>query len=213
MSNRDTIDAFLAGTLRFTRAGRAGALGNIEVESNYSPTAYNPGEHAIGLCQWELGRRTELQRYAARHSGHETDLAMQLGFMATELHEIEFSDVLRVMTAATTTADLAAVFWDKNYERSAGTSRTTRIAKARRIYDELGPTPGPEGDDEMAKFTLYTEIGGHGPVYAFAPGRWRKLTSKEAGALIRHGEAPKLIVQVHGYTLAHLRSSAIGRNS
>lgn len=159
MTNRDTIDAYLAGTLKFSRAGRAGALGNMEVESNYSPTAYNATEGAIGLCQWELGRRTALQAYAARHGGKETDLAMQLGYLSTELHEAEFADVWRVMRESTSPAT-AAAFWDANYERSAGTSRSLRIAKATRIYDELGAIPPPPHQEEPMMTIVRKEGGG-----------------------------------------------------
>ena len=64
----------------------AGIVGNLSVESGFSPTAYNAGEGAIGLAQWEGGRRTALQQWAAAHGGTETDLQMQLSFLWHEMN-------------------------------------------------------------------------------------------------------------------------------
>jgi hypothetical protein len=87
--------------------------------------------------------------------------------------------------------------------------RTKILAMAQAIANPAPARPDPSG----FKFTLYTELGGQGPVFAFAPRRWRKLTTAEAAALMRLREAPKAIVQVRAGTLAHLRSAAIGANS
>lgn len=130
-----TIDAFMVNTLGFSKAGRAGALGNIQVESTFSPTAYNPGEGAIGICQWEKGRRVALQTLAASMGTTETDIRAQLRYMQTELMSA-FSPVYVYMRAATDPAS-AAAFWDGNYEISDGKTRSERVANAQSIYGSL----------------------------------------------------------------------------
>src|SRR6266516_1189530 len=64
-----------------SRAGRCGFLGNAELESGMSTTSENPDEGAIGLFQWEGGRRSALRAYAASHGLRETDLQAQLGYL------------------------------------------------------------------------------------------------------------------------------------
>lgn len=135
VGNSTSIDPYLKGTLGFTRAGRAGALGNMQVESGFSPTAGNAAEGAIGICQWELGRRTNLQTYAAAHGLHETDLAAQLGYMRLELLT-GYADVYAYMRLASDPG-AAAAYWDANYEHSAGTTRQARISNALAIYGSL----------------------------------------------------------------------------
>lgn len=127
--NFSKISKFYLGS-GVTVAGTAGILGNYKVESGLSPTAYNAGEGAIGLAQWELGRRTALQSYAAAHHGKETDLAVQLGFSVQE-------GIPAGVRSATDPA-AAAIIWDEQFERSAGTSRDARISAARSYYKMLG---------------------------------------------------------------------------
>jgi hypothetical protein len=107
-SNLDRITAFLKGK-GLTAAQIAGVEGNLQIESGFSPTAYNPGEGAIGLAQWEKGRRANLQSFAKEHGA----LAAILG---------------------TSTAADAATAFDQKYERSAGTSRQKRIDAAANIF-------------------------------------------------------------------------------
>lgn len=133
-SGEAAIDSYLQ-SLGFTKAGRAGALGNIQVESGFSPTAYNAGEGAIGICQWELGRRTALQAYAKAHGSTETDLNMQLGYMRAEL--LSSKSPVYLYMRATGDPSSAAAYWDQYYEGSAGTTRQERISNAVSIYAGL----------------------------------------------------------------------------
>lgn len=128
------IDDFLKNSLGFTKAGRAGALGNMQVESGFSTTAYNPNEGAIGLCQWEGGRRTALDAYAKAHGSTETDINMQLGYMRAELLSA-YSPVYLYMRGASDPS-AAATFWNLHYEVSADRSGD-REANAVRIYSGL----------------------------------------------------------------------------
>lgn len=121
--NVSTIVAFLKAN-GFSKAGIAGALGNFQVESGDNPAAYNAGEGAIGIAQWELGRRTALDSYAQQTGGSETSLNTQLGYMMKELTE-SYPSVLSGMRTATDPS-AAAALWDQVFEGSAGTSRGAR---------------------------------------------------------------------------------------
>jgi hypothetical protein len=134
-SYESQIYGYLENTLGFSPAGAAGALGNLQVESGFSPTAYNANEGAIGIGQWEGGRRAALQAYAAAHGGKETDLAMQLGYLGQELRN-SYGSVLTYMRSATSPS-AAAAEWDANYEVSAGTTRTQRVNDAQTISQQI----------------------------------------------------------------------------
>lgn len=143
-SNEQTIANFLAGK-GLSQAQVAGVLGNWQVESNFSPTASNPSEGAIGIAQWEGGRRTELDDYAADTGGSETSLATQLNFFWKEL-TTKYGNAYTALLAATTpTAAASAV--DTKYEISSAVSLPTREADADSIYAQitggsLALTPG-----------------------------------------------------------------------
>jgi hypothetical protein len=114
-----------------TAAQAAGVAGNVQVESGFDPTAYNPREHAIGFAQWEGGRRTALQQFAAQMGRTETDPLVQREFMWHELTGTE-AGALAALQATTTPAQAAAVF-DQRYERSSGGARQARIDAANAI--------------------------------------------------------------------------------
>lgn len=106
----------------------AGIVGNLRVESGFDPNASNSGEGAIGIAQWEGGRRTALQQWASAHGGHESDLNMQLGYLWHEMHTTESSAWQRVQQAGS--AGDAAALWDQYYERSSGEARQERVNAA-----------------------------------------------------------------------------------
>lgn len=135
MSNQSTITTFLRGK-GLTTAQVAGVAGNLQIESGFSPTAYNPGEKAIGIAQWEGSRRTALQAYARKAGTSETDLKTQLGFLWHELTTSE-SGALAALRATSTPAAAAAAF-DKRYERSSGKARSARESAANVIARTLG---------------------------------------------------------------------------
>lgn len=141
-SNSTQIANFLLGK-GLTREQTAGILGNLKIESGYSPTAYNANEGAIGIAQWEGGRRTALQAYAAKAGGKETDLGIQLGFLWQELTGSNIG-ALRDLATTTTPAAAAASF-DQNYERSSGSSRQARVNAANAAYSSVGPSAGQPG--------------------------------------------------------------------
>jgi hypothetical protein len=136
---RDTITSYLQGK-GFTPAQIAGVEGNLKIESGLNPAASNPREGAIGLAQWEGGRRTRLQQFAAAHGGSETDLYTQLDFMWSELSGPESGALSALLATNTPTA--AATAWDQKYERSAGTTRQARIDAANAYYNGTDPSGG-----------------------------------------------------------------------
>lgn len=134
-SNQDTITAFLSAK-GLTPAQIAGVEGNLRVESGFSPTAYNAGEKAIGIAQWEGPRRTALQAYARATGGSERSLATQLNFMWKELTGSESGAYAKLRKTTTPTA--AAAAWDQYFERSSGEARATRESYARQIAGSFG---------------------------------------------------------------------------
>lgn len=126
MSNATTIAQMLAG-YGYSTTAINGILGNLEIESNDNPGALNAKEGAIGIAQWEGGRRTNLQAYAARRGTSETDLRTQVEFLAQELAGMPNTQA--ALNHASDAGAAAAIF-DAQFERSAGTSRQARVDAA-----------------------------------------------------------------------------------
>jgi hypothetical protein len=107
----------------------AGVLGNLQVESGFNPAAYNANEGAIGLAQWEGGRRTDgLDGLARQRGTSETDLDTQLAWL---VHELNGMPGFIAQLNGQSTPEAAAALVDEDFERSAGTSRGQRQANAR----------------------------------------------------------------------------------
>lgn len=156
MTALDEIMAYLEGTLSLTPAQAAGVAGNLEVESNFSPTAANAKEGAVGIAQWEGGRRTALDQYAAATGGSETSLATQLGFLGQELHGSESGAFTALLN--TSTPEQAAAVFDQDYERSSGAARSTRVADAQAIA--AGHPNSTGGSSSGSSTSSGTSIGG-----------------------------------------------------
>lgn len=75
------------------------------------------------------------------------------------------------------------------------------------------PAPPPAVKPDGYRYALYAAVGGKGPVFAAAPGRWRKVDVATVAALIAHGECAAQIRRVRPTTLARLRAVAIGGNA
>ena len=113
---KPTADAIYQYLLEkgFTPAQAAGIIGNMQIESGFKTDAYNAGEGAIGLCQWEGGRRTALEAFAGDKLG---DWHTQVDFM---VHEMQTSESLAYsqVKGAQTPEDAANAF-ARYYERCA----------------------------------------------------------------------------------------------
>jgi hypothetical protein len=124
----------------FNAVQAAGILGNFQTESRFNPGAYNRGEGAIGLAQWEGGRRRALENFAQQQGKPVTDTKVQLDFMLHELNTTE-RGALAALLRAQTPSQAAQAFQSK-YERSANLG--TRPANAEQLYRSLnGSAPGP----------------------------------------------------------------------
>ncbi len=101
----------------FTDAQASGILGNIQTESSFKTDAYNKGEGAIGLCQWEGPRRVALEAFAADQGKPVTDWRLQADFIMHEFATTEKKafDAIK----ATDTPQAAALAFQSKYERSA----------------------------------------------------------------------------------------------
>ncbi|RTL36066.1 MAG: hypothetical protein EKK48_27310 [Candidatus Melainabacteria bacterium] len=117
----------------FTPAQASGILGNIQTESSFKTSAYNAGEGAIGLCQWEGGRRTDLENFAREQGKPVTDWHVQADFIMHELNGKE-SRAMAAIKSATTPQEAAVAFQSK-YERSAALG--DRAANAGNIYQQF----------------------------------------------------------------------------
>ncbi|MEV5649630.1 phage tail tip lysozyme [Nocardia sp. NPDC052254] len=110
-------------------AQAAGIVGNMQVEApGLNPNAENPGEGAIGLCQWEGGRRHNLEVFAAKRGVSEKNLDVQVDFLMHELSTSEKGAYGALVS--TDTPETAAAAFDKSFERSSGEARGQRMANA-----------------------------------------------------------------------------------
>jgi hypothetical protein len=124
---------YLISKYHLTPAQAAGILGNMQVESGLNTGALNSAEGAIGLCQWEGGRRTALEQYAASQGKPVTDWQVQVDFMMKEMGGSE-SGAYSMLKSATTPAQAAAIF-DQYFERSSGSARAQREADAVNFFN------------------------------------------------------------------------------
>jgi hypothetical protein len=131
MSVLDTILTRLRDGLGLSSEQAAGVAGNLQVESGFSSTSFNPREGAIGLAQWEGGRRTRLQQFAAARGSSETDLNTQIDYLISELQGPEAGALAKLRAAGD--AGSAAAAFDQYYERSSGSARAQRVADAQAI--------------------------------------------------------------------------------
>lgn len=133
-SNEAQELSYLESTLGFSAAGAAGALGNFQQESGFSPTALQASSGATGIAQWQDGRLSNLESYAASRGLATTSLAAQLGYLTQELRG-PYSSVLKAMQTATDPA-VAADVWNRQFEISADTSNDREL-NAQNIYNEI----------------------------------------------------------------------------
>lgn len=145
MSVKSSVIAYLRGK-GLNDYAIAGFLGNMKIESGFNTSALNGAEGAIGLIQWEGGRRSALQSYARKHGTSETDLRTQLDFMWHELSG-GYSHVLNQLKHVGSAGDAAAII-DAQYEISSGNARGQRVSAARQYMQgglKGGTVPGGGG--------------------------------------------------------------------
>jgi Phage tail lysozyme len=123
----------------FNPAQSAALVGNMQVESGFSPNAYNAGEGAVGLIQWENERRTNLNNFAAAQGKSANDLGTQLDFIKHEMGGTEAANS-RAFLAATDVASANAAL--HQYIRYGSPTEGTRLANAQAVASGNFPAGG-----------------------------------------------------------------------
>lgn len=121
-SNEEKIRSILKKD-GWTDTGINALLGNLQEESKLNPGAYNASEDAIGIAQWRLKRKAELQSRPDWKT-----LEGQMAFLLMEMKR-DFPAIYSQMKNAT---DLgyATSLMDERYEISSGEARGRRLANA-----------------------------------------------------------------------------------
>ena len=146
-TNEQIIYNYLKNTMGFNTAAACGVLGNISVESSFSPTAYNSGENAWGICQWEGGRLTNLQN---RYPSTWKTLDSQLGFLKWELEGGDYAgkgtvNYLKAVNNTAEGASAAARYFAQNFERCASSTYSVRMNRAQYTYwPKYNDVPDPD---------------------------------------------------------------------
>lgn len=117
----------------FSPMQAAGILGNMQTESSFNTGAFNPNEGAIGLCQWEGNRRTNLENFAAQSGRPVTDWRVQADFVMHELSGSEGAAGNSLRSCGS--PEQAAHAFQSQYERSACLG--DRAANASNIYQQM----------------------------------------------------------------------------
>lgn len=105
----------------------AAIIGNLQQESNLDPRAFNAGEGANGIAQWEGVRWQNALAYAQETRRDVWSLGLQLDFVWRELP----SNGLGVFLASRTLEEATVAFQD-HFERCGTCNTSARIAFARR---------------------------------------------------------------------------------
>ena len=128
-SNEYVIYRFLTAEMGLNRAAAMGVLANIYYESNYKPTIVGDSGTSYGICQWHLGRKTNLINYCKQNDLDYHSLEGQLRFLQYEL-STSFPAVLKYLKSVENTAEGAydaAYYFCFNFEAPAArTSQSTK---------------------------------------------------------------------------------------
>lgn len=135
-NNEGTIYSYLTTTVGLNIAAACGVLGNLYVESSFSPIAYNSSENAWGICQWEGSRLTSLQSH---YPGTWKTLESQLGFLKMELEGLDYYagvayNYLKGVSNTSSGAYDSAYYFAKYFERCATSTYISRQNYAQNTY-------------------------------------------------------------------------------
>lgn len=105
-------------------------MGNIAHESGFNPKATNPNGGAFGLVQWLGGRKSGLQSFAKSQGKSASNINVQIDYIIKEIKSGAQSGPTGRVTIKSLNArsgpEDAAEFFDRNYERSEGTTVAAR---------------------------------------------------------------------------------------
>lgn len=138
-SREEMVYNFLRNDMGMNQAATCAVLANIYHESGFNPTnSYTEKDGAVsyGICQWNKGRRTNLEKYL-KDNGYSTDsLTGQLKFMKKELEESYASVLKKIKGVENTSAGAyyGAYLWASQYEVCASKYYSDRTNTAVNTY-------------------------------------------------------------------------------
>ena len=125
--NKDRVYQMLT-TRGLNTAAACGIMANMEIESNFKPTATSPGG-SYGLCQWTGSRKTDLNNYCKKNGYEVSSVDGQVAFLLYEL-QTSYKSVYKMLQSTACTADgayNAAYRFCYDFERPA--SKSSRSAE------------------------------------------------------------------------------------
>ena len=112
-------------------------LGNVQVESGFNPSAYNPNDNGSpsgGLCQWHLGRLTRLYDFARSQGKDWTDEQLQFDYFWSEYsnawYRKRFESMTDVSEATIYFAEKFEVCADPDSRGKYGVEQLNNFSKA-----------------------------------------------------------------------------------
>jgi LAS superfamily LD-carboxypeptidase LdcB len=135
-------------------AHSAGIVGNLQAESGKNLNPYIPGDggKAFGIAQWHPDRQANFEKVFGKPIT-QSSFQEQLEFVQWELENTEKAAASKLRQA--TTAEEAAILFDRHYERSAGLHTEKRVNNAAALM----PKPQtPEGDGDMLPMSAASSL-------------------------------------------------------
>jgi len=123
-------------------AQAAGLAANLQVESNFNPSAVGDGGRAYGIAQWHPDRQAAFQRWSGQDI-RGSSFEQQLGFINFELTQGNERRAGTMIRQATT-PEQAAAFVDQYYERSNGHARQRRMQLAASFASNMPVAAGQQ---------------------------------------------------------------------
>lgn len=142
-NDKAAYDFFVAKGL--TSFQSAGIVGNLDQESNVSPTAVQQGGPGRGIAQWSAGGRWDTASsdnavaFAAKQKESVWSLQLQLEFTWYELQT--FSGYGLAALKKTTNVTDATVAFQTDFEGCGNCQQTTRVAYAKSVLAAYGAIP------------------------------------------------------------------------
>ena len=139
-NEKTAFDFFVGKGLSELQA--AAIVGNLQQESNVSPTSVQPGGPGRGIALWSTGARWNVTRndnvawYAAKEAKSVHSLDLQLAFIWYELESFSHYG-LSSLRAATTLGEATYAF-QKDFEACGACNESHRIAYARAVLTAYG---------------------------------------------------------------------------
>lgn len=153
--NKTEVYNFFKNTMKVNDAVICGVLANIEKESDFNPGATyteSNGSVSYGICQWNSGRRQNLESFCKENGYDASTLTGQLNFLKFELEGTEKAAwrTINSVKCDREGAYVAGYHWARYFERCASVYYTVRAELAR---DEYWQKYGNGNDSGYKKIT------------------------------------------------------------